>query len=427
MTTTTEDTMSDFNLNDHVYRLLQAEPFFAALSRRIEKRPNTAIPTAGVRVNEDGFFEMLYNPGFFAELSDKQRTGVLVHEFYHLVFEHVTGRLPDELAGVMHSPNPTPAQTQKFKLWNIAADLSINYHIGAENLPEMCCIPGGKMFEDMPGNMPAEWYYDKLIQKVKEQQEQEGQPGEGQDGEDGEGQPFDADSAGQFDSHDEWGQGQANEAASEAVEIAKERLKEALKDATQESASKGWGSVSASCRKEIMERITSKVDWRKVMRYFVKTSQRASKRSTPKRLNRRYAYVHPGRKVNRTANIAVSIDQSGSVSDSMLAAFYGELNKLSDIATFTVVPFDTRVAEDKVFEWKKGQNHPHKRYMYGGTCFNAPTEYVNKGKFDGHIILTDMEAPKPKASKCQRMWMTTEQHASRPYFQTNERVIAIDE
>jgi hypothetical protein len=31
--------------------------------------------------------------------------------------------------------------------------------------------------------MTAEWYYDKLIQKVKEQQEQKGQPGEGQDGE----------------------------------------------------------------------------------------------------------------------------------------------------------------------------------------------------------------------------------------------------
>ena len=51
--------MSDFNLNDHVYRLLQAEPFFAALSRRIDKRSSTAIPTAGVRVNEDGYFEML--------------------------------------------------------------------------------------------------------------------------------------------------------------------------------------------------------------------------------------------------------------------------------------------------------------------------------------------------------------------------------
>jgi predicted metal-dependent peptidase len=49
----------------------------------------------------------------------------------------------------MHNPNPAQEQAQKFKLWNIAADLSINYHIGAENLPESCCIPGGKMFEDL--------------------------------------------------------------------------------------------------------------------------------------------------------------------------------------------------------------------------------------------------------------------------------------
>jgi len=424
--------MSDFNLNDHVYRLLQSEPFFAALSRRIEKRASEAVPTAGVRVNEDGYFEMIYNPAFFAGLPDVQRTGVLVHEFYHLVFEHVTGRLPDELAGVMHNRNPSPELQQRFKLWNIAADLSINYHIGAANLPENCCIPGGKQFEDLPGNMTAEWYYDKLIQKVEEQK-QNGDSGDGTgdpggDNGPGSGGGFDPDNAGQFDSHEQWGQNEANGEAQEAMDIAKERLKEAMKDAAQEASNKGWGSVSASCRKEIMERITSKLDWRKVLRYFVKTSQRASKRSTPKRLNRRYAYVHPGRKVNRTANIAVSIDQSGSVSDSMLAAFYGELNKLADIATFTVVPFDTRVAESKVFQWKKGQTHPQKRYMHGGTCFNAPTEFVNAaGNFDGHIVLTDMEAPKPKASKCQRMWMTTERCAARPYFQTTERVIAIDE
>jgi len=176
-----------------------------------------------------------------------------------------------------------------------------------------------------------------------------------------------------------------------------------------------------------MDRITSKVDWRKMLRYFVKTSQRANKRSTPKRLNRRYAYVHPGRKVNRTANIAVSIDQSGSVSDGMLAAFYGELNKLASLATFTVIPFDSVVGEDKVYVWRKGEQRKRERVMYGGTCFNAPTEYVNARKFDGHIILTDLCAPKPKPSKCQRMWMTTKQYAERPYFQTNERVIAIDE
>ena len=78
--------MSKFNLNDHAYRLLQAQPFFAALSGRVQKAENRSIPTAGVRVNEDGYFELIYNPDFFEGLTDDQRTGVLIHEFYHLVF-----------------------------------------------------------------------------------------------------------------------------------------------------------------------------------------------------------------------------------------------------------------------------------------------------------------------------------------------------
>ena len=422
--------MSDFNLNDHVYRLLQSEPFFAALSRRIDKKPGN-VPTAGVRVTPDGHFEMVYSPEFFEGLTDSQRSGVLIHEFYHLVFEHVTGRLPDELAGVMQTQKPTPEQAQKFKIWNIAADLAINYHIGADNLPENCCIPGGKMFEDMPGNMTAEWYYTRLLEKMEEQENDsnDGTSGGSNDGSGGESssQPFDPDNAGQFDSHEDWGQGQAGPEEQAAMDIAKERLKEAVKDAAQEASTRNWGTVSSSCRREIMERIQSKVDWRKMLRYFIKTSQRSNKRSTPKRLNRRYAYVHPGRKVNRTANIAISIDQSGSVSDSMLAAFYSELNKLASLATFTVIPFDTRVAEDKVYVWRKGEQRKRERVMYGGTCFNAPTEYVNTREFDGHIVLTDLCAPKPKPSKCQRMWMTTKEHAERPYFKTNERIIAIDE
>jgi hypothetical protein len=50
---------------------------------------------------------------------------------------------------------------------------------------------------------------------------------------------------------------------------------------------------------------------------------------------------------------------------------------------------------------------------------------VNEGAYDGHIVLTDMCAPKPIASKCQRMWMTTDYYAKNPYFKTNERVIGI--
>ena len=147
--------MSEFDLNMHVHRLLMREPFFAALSRRIDKRKDKGVPTAGVRVNPDnGYFELFYNPDFFAKLSTKQCAGVLTHEFYHLVFEHVTGRLPDELASVMGSTNPTKQQMGLFKLWNIAADLSINTLIGQEARAKLLTpMPLGSLMTMEPGVM----------------------------------------------------------------------------------------------------------------------------------------------------------------------------------------------------------------------------------------------------------------------------------
>ena len=409
-----------FDLNKHTARLLQKEPFFAALSRRIDKKPNTAIPTAGVKVNDDGNFEMIYNPEFFEKLTDVERAGILKHEFYHLVFEHVTGRLPEE--GMT-------------KMWNFATDLAINSHLIGE-LPEGALIPGEGYFADMKPGLSAEQYFKLLKDKAEGQEEEqgEGESGQGGEGESGEGgqsgEPQDGEGQGSggqgepepFDDHSGWG-----EADNTATEIAKQRLKENIKKAAQEASKEGsWGSVPADCRQEILDKLTAKIDWKKVLRYFIKTSQKANRSSTVKRVNRRYAYIHPGKKTNRVAKIAISIDQSGSVDDGMLALFFAELNKLANLAEFTVIPFDTRVEEDLIYVWKKGENRKRERVMYGGTCFDAPTEYVNSKDFDGHIILTDLMAPKPKASKCQRMWMTTEYYARRPYFQTNERIVVVD-
>ena len=410
-----------FDLNRHTARLLMKEPFFAALSRKIDKISSTAIPTAGVRISEEsGQFEMMYNPEFFDKLPDDQKLGVLKHEFYHLIFEHVTGRMPE---GKMT------------RMWNVATDLAINSHI-ADELPKQALVPGVGNYEDLPSGKSAEWYYGTLKENEDEGEgEGEGEPQDGEGEGNGSGNnPGDDDKnkegngqgkgKGQDDSlddHSGWGA-----ASPEAREIAKQRIKEHIKQAAQEAdKANDWGTVSSKMRSEIKERMTTKLDWKKVLRYFVKTSERANKTSSIKRINRRYAYIHPGKKVKRQARIAISIDQSGSVDDSMLAAFYAELNKLSDIAEFTVIPFDDQVFEEKVYVWKKGEKKKKERVMCGGTNFDAPTEYVNKLKFDGHIVLTDMYAPKPKPSKCQRMWMTTEYCARHPYFQTNERVIAV--
>jgi predicted metal-dependent peptidase len=400
------DTKNQFDLNLHMARLLMDEPFFAAVSRRVDKRAHSGIPTAGVRVNPDtSQFEMFYNPEFFAGLTDDERRDVLKHEFYHIVFLHVTDRMPAEVDG----------DQKKAKLWNIATDLAINSNL--HHLPEGCCKPGvpDTPFAELPSGMSAEWYLKNMPPMPKKKQGEGEGEGSGSAGEPGEGE-YDS-----FDDHSGWG-----EVSEEQREIAKERLKSIIKNAAEESSrANSWGTVPASCREEIMKGIKSVLDWKKVLRYFIKTSQKANRKSSIRRINRRYPYIHAGKKSDRVARVAISIDQSGSVSNSMLAAFFTELNKLSEIAEFTVVPFDTVVNEEKVFNWKKGENRKWERVSCGGTCFDAPTKWVNKRSFDGHIILTDLMAPKPVSSKAQRMWITTEYYAQRPYFTTNERVIAI--
>tara|TARA_R100001015_G_C4626822_1_gene186033 strand:- start:858 stop:2096 length:1239 start_codon:yes stop_codon:yes gene_type:complete len=408
------ETKEKFDLNMHTFRLLQQEPFFASLSRRIHKAPSKHIPTAGVRINpQTAQFEMLYNPDFMANLTDKEKLGVLMHEFYHIIFEHVTTRLPSE------------GMSMK---WNVATDLAINSHI-ADMLPEGGCIPSkvGTPFEKYPVGLSAEAYL-KLIENDEQFKKDDGQgQGDGQGGQ-GDGDPSDGQGQGSslgdhvLDDHSGWG-----DVDEETKAMAKERLKDALEKASKDaSAGQGWGSISADIRKQIMDAITPKIDWKKVLRYFIKTSQRSNKRSTVRRLNRRFPYIHAGRKVTRQAKIAISIDQSGSVSDQMLASFFAELNGLSSLAEFTVIPFDTEVDESLVYVWKQGERKMWERVKCGGTCFDAPTRYVNDQGFDGHIILTDMEAPKPIASKCQRMWMTDQRGKENPYFSTNERVIAVD-
>ena len=443
--TSPEKQLPAFDLNNHIVDLLRDEPFFSALSRKMEKVASTRIPTAGVLFNDEKCrFELMYNPDFMAKMLDqdiKYVKGVLLHEFYHIMLLHVTSRLP---GGKMT------------KKWNIATDLAINSEltvfsrdadtptgcaVESSLLPvDLACIPTVGPFVGLKPHLSAEEYMTLL----PDNPEDEGGEGEGEgQGEEGDNEgsssaPGDDEGEGEgeggekpgssngngFDDHSDWGD---SDGTDEKRKIAEERLKDSIKEAFVEAQSKGFGSVSSGMRRTIKEVITPKVNWRAVLRSFVKASQRADRTSTIKRLNRRYAYIHPGRKAKRQAKIAISIDQSGSVSDSMLTAFYSELEKLAQIADFTIVPFDTQVSEDHVHVWKKGERHEKIRYMHGGTCFNAPTKWVNENKFDGHIVLTDMEAPKPVSSNCQRMWMTTKACAERPYFQTNERVIAIDE
>jgi len=438
---TNAPTKPAFNLNMHTHRLLCDEPFFAALSRRIDKRASTSVPTAGVRVTDEGRFEMVYNPDFMASMVEecgkvkenrdnpfRWVRGILMHEFYHLIYGHCTSRLPEQGMN---------------KAWNYATDLAINTHIPDE-LPPLALVPGRAQFAEFPPGLSAEAYL-KLLQDQQDEEDDKSDAGDnggssddsddsdgGDSGDSGGDQPGEGDGDGDsegsssgsgepsLDDHSGWGEGDGT-----TDSIAQERLKDMVKKAAHEAAKRGWGSVSAGMKERIMDSITTKVDWKKVLRSFVKASQKAARRSTVKRINRRFPYIHAGKRSDRVARVAISIDQSGSVSNEMLVAFFSELEALAKYAEFVVVPFDTRVDEDLVYTWKKGEKKKWERVMCGGTCFNAPSQYVNDNKFDGHIVLTDMCAEKPIPSKCRRMWMTDSYGVTQPYFKTNEKVLEI--
>ena len=391
--------IKDYDLDMRIYSMLQDEPFFALLSRQLNKVADTSIPTAGIRFNkEDACYELIYNPEFMAgnvagmELDGlRQEKWVLMHELYHASLGHCTGRtLPD-----------LDRQTA-----NCAMDLAINSLSNMRpDAPEFVLMPGRANYEWLGESyeMSADWYATQIKKDQEQNPDKENQPGEGQ-----------------FDNHEEFG-GDAGDEDCAEKQIADKRLADAVGKAAQEcdvgdgngGEPKGWGSVSRQTKKEIKKFSNSRkatLDPKKVLATFIKASVAANKKTSVTKRNRRLPGKKFGRRVSHTAKIAISIDQSGSVSDALLEKVFEWLGELAKFASFTVVPFDHKVFESKIYTWNKGEKRKRERVLYGGTCFDAPTEYVNKNSFDGHIIITDMLAPAPKRSNCQRMWITDESH-----------------
>lgn len=224
----------------------------------------------------------------------------------------------------------------------------------------------------------------------------------------------------------------------EEMEFAAGQLQDAVNRAinecdngTEDGAPAGWGSVSQAMRARILKANsrTIEIDPQQVWNSFCKASQVSNKKTSITRRSRRLPGKKFGRRVNRRAHIYVSVDQSGSVSDALLKKAYEFMEGAAKFATFTVVPFDHQVFEDKVFVWKRGEKRRRERVLYGGTNFDAPTRYVNEqADADGHIVITDMYAPSPIRSNCQRMWLTDkngEQYDRSARVSKNERVLVL--
>lgn len=420
---------TEYNLDRHIIKFLQDNTFFAEMSRYIRKAPTTDIPTAAVAYDpEYDDITLYWNPDFLSPMSDAEVRGLLTHEFYHLVFDHLTTR------------RKTPP-----KMWNVATDLAINSliadHAASGNtiaLPQGGLVPGvfpmpasangrqpteeekaaapiALLISQLPKNQASEWYFEKIRQKAEEEKSK------------GNGSTLDnlfgdLDS---MDDHSTWDQ-----IPDDLKELVKGKVKAIVERATKaaDSQANGWGTIPAELREQIRASVTPTVNWRNVLRQFVGSLARGERSTTVKRINKRFPYIHPGTKRGYVAKLLVAIDQSGSVDDTQLAIFFSELAALTKKVSVTILPFDCSADLKDSFEWKKGSKVEPKRVRGGGTDFNAPTRILNdpknRGRWDGMLILTDGECDKPIGSRLKRGWVISPGH--KLLFTTDETTIHID-
>jgi predicted metal-dependent peptidase len=198
--------------------------------------------------------------------------------------------------------------------------------------------------------------------------------------------------------------------------------------AAADQSSDGWGSIPASVRDEIRRSVSNQIDWRMVLRQFVGNLNPAGRTTSIKRINRRFPYIHPGMKRARVAKLLIAIDQSGSVGDEMLVQFFAELATLTKKVNISILPFDCAADVKDVYEWKRGQKLNPRRDKMGGTDFDAPTNVfndpVNRGMWDGLLIMTDGIAPAPGACRGRRGWVLGS--GCKLNFESSELQICVD-
>lgn len=417
---------TDFNLDRHLVSFLQDAPFFAELSRHITKIPTEDMPTAAVSFDEKNDDIVLYwNPTFFASLTPREVRGVLIHEYYHLVFGHLYSR----------KRNP-PA------IWNIATDLAINSIIldpnrdnshlkGDKILPDFALVPGrfpkhpdgrewnetekaslklSQIISELPTMQASEWYFEKIYEKTKNDPELAASMS----------------SLNSLDDHSGWDQ-----LPEELKEYVEGKIKSIVEKGVKvaDAQANGWGNIPLTVADAIRKSVTNIINWRRVLRQFVGQLIRGGRTNTMKRINKRYPYIHPGTKRGYEAKLLIAVDQSGSVSDQMLAEFFGELSSLTKKVSISVLPFDCVADERDIYEWRRGSNVPANRIRAGGTDFNAPTVVANDPKnrrrWDGMLILTDGMAPAPTATRIKRGWVIG--RGCKLEFSTDELTISMQD
>jgi predicted metal-dependent peptidase len=317
------------------------------------------IPTACTNGRDE-----IYGRAFVKELDEKELAFVVMHECMHKVYRHLTTwkRLQEENA----------------LLTNAACDYVINLKLKDID-------PDGKyirmpMRDGKVVGLVDEKYRGMNTKQVFDAIKQE----HGEGGGEGEG----------FDEHD-W------DGAKEMTDQEKEELHREIDRAIRQGqiAAKKAGLGAGGLDRELGDLMEPKVDWREVLREFVKSICNAKDASSWRRVNRRFIgsdiYL-PTLVGERVGHIVIGIDTSGSIGVKELSDFLSEVKGIADEVRperVDLLYWDSEVAGHEEYDEYSVANivSSTKPRGGGGTSPSCVTAYLkDKGiKPECAIILTD--------------------------------------
>ena len=362
-------------------------PYASQIYYMMEKTTRPGIGTMGVSVKQDRM-SLFFDPLFVLALERAEVGFVMLHETFHIMLHHCTGRIPRD--------------QKAHQKWNIAADLAINCLIPRTStcqMPTWKTVPLDKKGQPVKnpsgvaikkgarmGILPLdykladkkamEWYFSA----VPENPNGGGGDGEGE-GEGGEGEG-EGGYPGQLDSHDEW---EPSDLIDQEIQNTVERI----------SKNRQWGTMPQETINDIHAAQKTEVPWSKILRHALGDLMSKDKRKSIKKINRRVPfYPFKGEVKTGVDKKLVGFDTSGSVGDDELDKFLSEVNRLvEEEQPVDAICFDTEIKGKPVPFFRSKSKYNFKGR--GGTCFTAIVEFAKANKYKHLIILTDGEAPCP--------------------------------
>ena len=367
---------------------LMRNPKFALLSGVLMVGKTSVvdnIPTACTNGRDEK-----YGRAFIKSLRDSEVAFVIAHEAGHKMYRHLTTWRK------LHDENHTLANMACDYVLNLMLkDLDPAEQVIAMPIYRSGPLKGKKMglIDERFRGMNTKQVFDIL----KQEQEDEDEDGPSRDGqpcdndEPGGGQP----GGGGFDDHD-W-DGAKDMTDEEKKELARD-IDQAIRQgvmAAQKLAGQGAGGMT----RELQDLLEPKINWREVLREYVKAIARSKEKSSWRRINRRYLHsgvYMPSLISEKVGHIAIGIDTSGSIGGDQLAAFLSEVKGIAEEVTpekVDLLYWDTEVAGHEEYDSGNVTDivQSTKPRGGGGTAPSCMSTYLrDKGiKPECVIMLTD--------------------------------------